>query len=190
MLPGRNPRYFRSIPLNYLQPPNEQKAEFIDICYGNGKPHHSLDSGLKIVEDIVEKRMLDCENSMTGLLNTLWASNPGLTSYLERQFRTTTKIVHLIKSSTEQLSIDDIMTQLYDHFHVSTADRKDHKNEMRNLIFAAIGWSTMLYTAAFKATHINLSVATEIQLTDILERQPVTLVQHSCERPLGAMLHS
>lgn len=170
MLPGRKPRFSRSIPLNYLQPAKEHKAELIDICYGIGK-RRSLDVGLRMVEDIVEKRMLDYENSMTGLLNVLWASNPGLTSYLERQSRTTTKIVHLIKSSTEQQSIDDIMIQLYDHFDVSTVDKKTHENEMRNLIFAVIGWSTMLYTAALKATGTNLSAATEFKLTNIIDMQ-------------------
>ncbi|KAI1458140.1 hypothetical protein F4805DRAFT_148997 [Annulohypoxylon moriforme] len=186
----RQARIQRHGPLGYLQSPNETKAKFINVCCGDGIRQRSLDDGLTIFSNIVEKRMLECENSMADLLNMLWASHPELTSYLERQFLISTKIVRFIRSSTEQPSIDDIVKLLYEHFNVSAANMEEYEEEMRNLVFIVIGWSTMLYTVISTAEGINLSDVTKLHLTHGLAKQTVILVQHSCQRPVGSMLRS
>ncbi|KAI0139029.1 hypothetical protein F4776DRAFT_670298 [Hypoxylon sp. NC0597] len=168
---------------------NETRESFINICCGNGEKRCSLDNGLRIFAAVVEMQMMEYETATTDILNIFWGSQPE-TTYLERQFRTCSKIVSLIRSSTVQTTIDDIVKQLCDYFKVSMLNDNTHGNALRHLIFAVIGWSTMLYTPTFKSADSDFSTTMKYQNTQWFKKHSVAHVTDSSRRPIGAVLRN
>ncbi|OTA95612.1 hypothetical protein M434DRAFT_379323 [Hypoxylon sp. CO27-5] len=167
----------------------ETRESFINICCGNRDKRCSLNNGLRIFAAVVEMQMLEYESATADILNILWGPQPE-TTYLERQFRTCSKIVSLIRSSTTQTTIDDIVKQLYDFFKRPTFTDHTHENVLRHLIFAVIGWSTMLYTPTFELAGSDFSTTTKYQNTQEFKKHPVTHVTDSSRRPIGALLRN
>ncbi|KAI1097154.1 hypothetical protein F4804DRAFT_347412 [Jackrogersella minutella] len=186
--PGKKAYIPRPPPLD-LQSLHEAKTLFIKTCCGSRTQNLILDEGLKLFADLVEKRMLDYEDATTDVLNTLWVSHPE-TTYLERQFRTSTQIVSFIKYSDEQPTITDIAEKTFIHFGPSTTYDESHKNVMSQLVFAAIAWSTMLYSTKFDSLDGDSCTTTEVQLTHELANQSIPHAIDSAERPIGAMLRT
>lgn len=149
---------------------------FVNACFGKRRLHDALSPGLNIFVDVVEQRMLACQAVTNDLLSRLWEAQPEL-SYLERQFRTSTVIVQLLKSATEHTSIDDIATEMFDQLGVSSAVRRDHEAVVRQLIYAAIGWSTLLFNA-------TLSSAGKVSFSDTVDNSLTP------GRPVGAVLRN
>ena len=169
---------------------NEVRASFIQACCGsNDQPRSALDHGLRIFTELVGRRMLDYEQATTDLLDTLWNHSRPQSQYLDRQMETVTQIVKLVRETTAQTTIDDIVEQVFRHFDISADHSKSHKHVMRHLVFAVIGWSTMLYTPMFKSADAPFSTATteEHQFADGSEKQSF---EQSSKRPLGAVLRA
>ncbi|KAI1410376.1 hypothetical protein F5Y13DRAFT_167653 [Hypoxylon sp. FL1857] len=131
--------------------------------------------------------MSEYESATADVLNILWGSQPKA-PYLERQFQTCSKIVSLIRSSTVQTTIDDILKQLYDHFKISTLDDNIPEDVLRQLIFAVIGWSTMLYAPAFELAGADFPTLTKYGNTHGFNKHSVTRVTDMSRRPIGAIL--
>lgn len=184
-------RHATRLNLPKLPARNEAKASFISACCGNGdKPLYALDEGLSQFAGLVEKRILDYEDASKNLLCTLWESQSDLTPYIKQQMETSTKIINLISSKVTtdpQTTIDDIVDQIFNQFNVSTTDRNPHQGVMRHLVFAAIGWSTMLYTPTFISADDDFCTALGTQSTDYQTKQSLA---ESSQRSLGAMLRS
>ncbi|KAI0104455.1 hypothetical protein F4814DRAFT_89835 [Daldinia grandis] len=167
---------------------NGLRASFIESCCGKGDSLCTLDGGLKLFIAITENRMLGYESATGGLFNAIWKSRADQ-PYPERQFELSDRIVSLIKSSTAQTTIDDIVKQLFDNSKTPVLDAKTHENIMRHFVFAAIGWSTLLYTPIFTTAGADFKIA-ETQSNGSNEKQSVIPIEDSSQRPIGAMLRS
>lgn len=170
---------------------NTAKTLFIGACCGNGdKLLDALNEGLDQFAGLIRKHMLDYEDVSKNLLCTLWESQSDIPPYIERQMETAVQIINSITSKVavdSRTSIDDIVDQIFDQFDVSTTDRNLHEDVMRHLVFAVIGWSTMLYIPLFRSAGDNFCTASGSRSTDYQTRQSLT---ESSQRPLGAMLRS
>ncbi|KAI1654753.1 hypothetical protein F4813DRAFT_194892 [Daldinia decipiens] len=179
------PRRKRRTPKNCS---NDIKAAFIENCSGKGDRLCALEGGLTIFIRMSETRMLDYQRATAELFNVIRkprADQP----FSERQFEVSDRIISLIKSSTAQTTIDDIVKQMFDDFKTPTQDAETCKNMMRHFVFAVIGWSTLLYTPIFTTADADFKIA-ETQSKRSQEKQSIIHIEDSSRRPIGAMLGS
>ncbi|KAI0844651.1 hypothetical protein F5Y00DRAFT_273876 [Daldinia vernicosa] len=186
-LPRRKWRKPNNIP-SYSEISNDTRPSFIEACCGNGDRLYARNGSLKLFLDITENRMLDYERATAELFNVTWKPRADQPS-LERQFEVSTKIIRLIRSSTAQTTIDDIVTQLFDSSETPVLGTKTHENTMRHFVFAVIGWSTLLYTPVFTTADADFKIA-ETQSNRSKEKQTIIPIEDSSQRPIGAMLRS
>ncbi|KAK1830085.1 hypothetical protein QBC39DRAFT_354713 [Podospora conica] len=171
--------------------PHSSRNAFLSACCAAGDaPRCALDEGLGHFSRLTETRMLAYQDATAGLLETLWAraSRPEL-SYLERQLETCAKIVTAINTAvTHQTTIDDIANQVFQGFQVPVAEREHHRDVLRHLVFAAMGWSTLLFTPTFTQADADFSQATRSHA--VTRNSAKHTLTQSSQRPLGAMLRS
>jgi len=169
------------------------RAQFIDACCGSlDNPPCALDHGLETFADLTERRMLAYENATKELLNALWSgAYPGSQSgYLGRQMATSTQIVRLMREMTAQTTIDDIVDDAFQHFGVIPADMAQSlQYAMRHLVFAVVGWSTMLYTPIFTSADGDFGTLTN-QSGTFHNPTAAKFLEESSNRPLGAVLRN
>ncbi|KAL3303408.1 dipeptidyl peptidase III [Colletotrichum asianum] len=166
----------------------EGRDALLRACCGpTNAPRCVFEEGLKQFISIVEDRMLTYEDATKELMKMLNSSQPEY-SYIDKQFEVTTKIVGFINTSANhQTTIDDVSRWLLKEYNVSTTDGDKHKDTLRHLVFAVMGWSTMLYTPSFTEPAAGFSTTTGRRLSDTTTKQTLT---HSSMRPLGAVLRS
>ena len=130
--------------------------------------------------------MLEYQNATTALMEVLFTPKLDM-AYLERQLEVSTKIAVLIRSSKAQTTIDDIVSGLFAEYKVDDTAIKLHEDVTRHLVFAAIGWTSMLYTANFESDKADFATTTEATLDSSQGRRQLA---QSSRRPIGAMLRS
>ncbi|KAI0377692.1 hypothetical protein F5Y04DRAFT_291611 [Hypomontagnella monticulosa] len=174
--------------VNELRTSVEARKSFVNSCFrGDAEP--ALDDGLRIFLDITERRMLDHESIAANLIVALGGCQPK-SLYLELALQACTEIVRLIKTATAQTTIDDIVKHIYNHFNVPTNSRTTFEVVTRHLVFAVIGWSTMLYTTTFKVTDIGLSTIVESLSIDGSSQHVAIPATDLSKRPIGTLLRS
>ncbi|KAK1716542.1 hypothetical protein BDP67DRAFT_510073 [Colletotrichum lupini] len=164
------------------------REALLSACCGpHNEPRYIFEEGLKQFASLLESRISDYEDITKDLMEVLGKAQPGC-SYLEKQTQVCTKIVGFINASANhQTTVDDISDWLMKEYDVPIADRRDHKNVLRHLVFAVLGWSTMLYTPSFTEPAADFSTATERQSNRNATKQSLN---QSSQRPLGAVLRS
>lgn len=168
------------------QEPTQLYLSFTAACWGTVQKESALDKRMSLFRNIVRTRMIAHETEMTDLFSALWASQ-SRTTYLDQQLEISTKLAELIRTTTAQTTIDDIVNQLFRYFNVDTAEANKNEDALRHLVFAAIGWCTMLYTATHGRYDSDFSTRTDTQSGDnSTRRQP----EESSRRPLGALLRN
>ncbi|KAF2116368.1 hypothetical protein BDV96DRAFT_686740 [Lophiotrema nucula] len=159
------------------------RQSFLKACCNSDERHHSLTGGLQVVISFSEKRMLAYESTGAKLLELLYTARPQTTTR-DRVMDFTANVATIAKSLTPQTCVDDIVTQLYRHYNTDLIDAKPYENVTRNMVFAAIGWSTMLYTAILQEPDSDFCTSTQ-DLGDAELR-----VAQSAGRPISALLRN
>ncbi|KAF4458058.1 hypothetical protein F53441_133 [Fusarium austroafricanum] len=172
--------------LDSLQDAKETRSSFLRACCGNTPNQPDFIAGLELFATLIEARMLDCETAMTSLLNVLWHSHTNY-SYIKCQYKTLVEIARLIRSSTSKTTIADLADQVFEHFQVDETNRKLQNNTMRHLIFASIGWLTMLYTAKPESCGSDFTIKSDHRVWPATGNQRAS---SACHRPLGAVLRN
>ncbi len=174
---------------------SDLRAIFTGLCCGgNSKEFPSsscaLDRGLQIFANLVETRMREYETATSPVLDALWNTTHPQLTYLDRQMETATRIVRILTAATPQTTVDDIVNDVFQHFAVREDAARRHRNSMRHLVFAVMGWCTMLYTPTVVDIDADYCV-----LTLPPSGQPVVAptkqsFEQSSRRPIGAVLRS
>ncbi|KAK7990147.1 hypothetical protein PG989_010462 [Apiospora arundinis] len=162
---------------------------FINSCSGSSGSVNAFKQGLDLFADLAVKRMGEYEPATSGLLDELFESRPD-TTYAERQLEVSTWIARFIlKTTSTQTTVDDLVNGIFKEYNVTANDRSPNEDSLRHLVFAAIGWCTMLYTAALQSTDIDFTTTT---ITRHCERQVTTKLSeaNSSKRPIGTILRN
>ena len=182
-------RQRHEIKANTAQAQTRATEVYLDTCCGHGEKRHALGEGIQLFVNLTRVRMLAYESATADLMDDLSFSQPRST-YLDRQLEVTTHIANSIKSITVQTTIDDIVDQVCREYQVDMSTGKRHANVIRHLIFAAVGWSTMLYTATYKAEDADFTTTeTTIEGSSTVSSAKQH-VAHSSKRPIGAVLRN
>lgn len=114
--------------------------------------------------------MLEYEDATKDLLHVIWsgAYTGSEAGYLGRQMATATQIVKLLRFTTAQTTIDDIVDDRLSHFGLIPAETaQSHKDAMRFLVFTVVGWATILYTPIFTSIDRDFSTLTNPNVRSI-----------------------
>ncbi|KAI0115621.1 hypothetical protein GGR51DRAFT_503593 [Nemania sp. FL0031] len=169
---------------NLLVDSNDASGKLTQVCCGNGEDLGSLKGGINMFAELVKARMIEYDALTTGLLDVLFKSNPS-TAYLDRQLEVSTKVADLILTSKvpEDTTIDKIVDQVFDHFRVNTDEGRPYEGVVQHLVFATIGWCTMLYTYQPGEAQSSPTPRDSHTPHSIQQEPP-----HLSKRPLGAVL--
>jgi hypothetical protein len=179
-------KHRHSTNLKILQVRDDARKELIDAVCGRCDNQSTLDGGLRIFLDFIQERILACENATSGFVDSLTVQRPE-GSYLDRQMEVTAYIANSIKPITPKTTLDELVEKTYQHFQVNTSNGKPHLNLLRHLIFAAIGWSTMLYTSTCETGDKDFATT----LANFVASGPVKQsLEQSSQRPIGALLRN
>jgi hypothetical protein len=178
---------------NELNAGSDIRAQFIDACCGKlDDSPCALDCGLETFAALTERRMLEYEDATKELLHVLWSgASPGSGSgYLASAMATATQIVKLVREATVKMTIDDIVNDGFRHFGLAPAEAaQSHKDAMRHLVFAVVGWSTMLYTPNLNSTDGDFSTLTSPN-GSFIDSPAKQSLEQSSRRPLGVVLRN
>lgn len=168
---------------------DQAKIAFVHSCSGIGGPNTALKQGLDLFAAVALGRMHEYEAATSPLLTHLFESRPD-TTYAERQLEVSGWIAGFIsKTATAQTTVDDLVRGLFDTHKVTAANRTIHQDALRHLVFAAIGWCTMLYTASLQPPDSDFATTTT---TRHCQRQGFSKLSEadSSKRPIGTILRN
>lgn len=168
--------------------PGAARQSFITAIVGN-IPNVSVKKGIDNYVDYIEHQMSECCLASADILTQILGPRDngiGINELLEA----TVTVAKILNDLSSKSSLNDIAENLLAHFQTTgpTETREEFLRSARQLVFASIGWISMLYIPVPDLSGAAFGILEPAATVPL--RQSLHHLSNSWKRPVGAMFRT